>query len=281
MNLRNVTVTLSAIALGFSVSTKVANAASLSTSGVWSDLTGDVIVTGIDTSQLSWGQPSSLNPTGEPSSYRFAGVSKTVDINNLIDSNFRLGEFTHNNREILATGGFLTSAKLEVDLRIDTFSQVFSFNFAHSETINFNADGICPEGGMEPCPDVVSFPDSVSEQSITLDGVEHNLTLVGFSQDGGSTLVEAFLTLEQASNTAGLYARLTELEVPEEPAPSDTPPPPSDNPTLPNVSTPGKASLPEPVSSLGLMAIGSVAIAFKRCDSRGRGEEGRKKKGKG
>ncbi len=283
MNLRNIAATLSAIALCLSVPTKAAKAASLNTSGIWSSLTGDVIVTGVGTNHLAWGQPSLANPTGEPSSYSFEGVSETVAIDDLIEDTFLLGEFTHNNRAIVATGGFLTSANLEVDLSIDAFSQVFSFNFAHSETVNFNVDGICPAGGIEPCPDVVSFPDAVSEQFIILDGVEYNLTLVGFSQDGGSTLVEEFLTLEQAGNTAGLYARLTELEVAEEPAPSEdsissdaptppdnsTPPEesaPSDIPVPTDVSIPRSVSVPEPVSVLGLIAFGGVAIARQRPD---------------
>ena len=222
MNLRDTAVAVF-LGIGLLLPTSSTRAATLNTSGIWSGATGNTTFTGEESSQLFWGETSTFDTTGEQSSYVFDGVVETVNINDLVNNSFLLGEFTHNNRPITATGGFLTSATLDVALNIETFSQIFSFHFVHNETINLGIDGICPAGGVEPCPDVVSFPDSVAEQFITLDDVEYTLTLVGFSQDGGTTLVDEFLTLEQASNTAGLYAGLTALEMPEPSPPRNSP----------------------------------------------------------
>ncbi|WP_346292886.1 THxN family PEP-CTERM protein [Sphaerothrix gracilis] len=234
MKLRNITV---ATCLGWVACMGAANAVFLTTSGTWSDTTGTAVISGEGTSQISWGIPS--NPENAQSSYIFEGVTESVEINDLISQNFLLGEFTHNNRTISGAGGSLSTAVLNVDLTLDAFSQLFSFDFSHNETTNQPVGGICPDGGIPPCPDVVSFPNAVSDQFITLEGVDYNLTLIGFSQDGGSTLVENFLTLEAASNEAGLYARLTEVTDSGEP-------------------------VPEPTGFLGLMAVSGAAIALKR-----------------
>lgn len=217
-----------------------ANAASLTTSGIWTDVDPDntVGITGIGTSEISWGTP--FPPNTFQSGYSFVGIGPTTVVPaDLVAVPFALGTFTHNNFPIFGTPdpSSITGATLDVDLALDAFSTTFTFDFAHFETPN-NASP-CAAGGVPLCPDEVSFLDGgVSDQFITLEGIDYNLTLIGFSQDGGNTLVDKFLTLEEQANSAVLYAQLTEVP--------------------PSVAT------PEPASLLGLVAIGGMAAALKR-----------------
>jgi len=45
--------------------------------------------------------------------------------------------------------------------------------------------------------------------------IEYVLAIVGFSTDNGTTITDGFVTEENAENTATLYARLVEYQVPE------------------------------------------------------------------
>lgn len=222
------TVITTFIGVGLAISAGAANAASLNTSGTWTNSQPASGISGNNTNQISWGNPA--NPQNAQSSYVFEGVSDTVDIDDLIDAPFLLGEFTHNNFPI--TGTTLTSTTLNVDLNIDSFNQLFSFGFTHFETPNGASP--CAAGGVQPCPDLVSFPNGVSDQLINIDGVDYNLTLIGFSQHGPDNAVDEFLTLEAQSNTAGLYAQLTAVET------------------------------PEPASLLGMITVGGAAIALRQ-----------------
>ena len=239
MNLQKLTV---AVGIGWAVFAGTANAASLTTSGTWTDAdpADTVGLTGLGTSEISWGTP--FPPNTFQSGYSFVGIGPaTVDPADLVASPFALGTFTHNNFPIsnIPAPGSITGATLDVGLALDAFSTTFTFNFNHNETPNEPESGICAAGGVPLCPDEVSFLDGgVSSQFITLEGIDYNLTLIGFSQDGGTTLVDRFLTLEGQANSAVLYAQLTEV------------PPP--------------AATPEPASLLGLMAMGGMAVALKR-----------------
>ncbi|MEQ9356384.1 THxN family PEP-CTERM protein [Coleofasciculus chthonoplastes] len=196
------------LGLGLALSARGANAAFLNTSGTWTNTQPVGSINGENTNTISWG-------TGGTSSYVFDGVSETVDINDLINAPFLLGQFTHNNFPIFDP--VLQSATLNVDLSLDSFSQTFLFDFTHLETPN-NASP-CEAGGVQPCPDLVSFPNEDSSQFITLDGVDYKLTLIGFSQNGLGNAVDEFLTIENQSNTANLFAQLTEVETENVPEP--------------------------------------------------------------
>lgn len=228
----NVMQTAISVGLGWAMLAGAASAASLNTSGTWNNSTPAGGISGQGTNQISWGNPATVN--GQ-SSYKFVGVSETVDVADLTASNFLLGEFTHNNFPVFEGNGLLESTTLSVDFSLDAISKLFTFDFDHFETPN---DGTpCAAGGAQPCPDLVSFDNGgVSNEFITLDGIDYNLTLIGFSQDGGNTLVEEFLTLENQANTAGLYAQLT--QVPTE-------------------------SVPEPASLLGILLVGGAATTLK------------------
>ncbi|MBP0015369.1 MAG: PEP-CTERM sorting domain-containing protein [Roseofilum sp. SBFL] len=217
-----------ALVIGFA---PVSNAASLNTSGTWTNVlaTDSGSITGAGTNQLSWGTPASGSGSGQ-SGYRFTGVTDNIEVSDLVGSDFLVGTFTHFNFPI--TGTSLDEATLNINFALGSASSTFSFLFDHFETPN-NANP-CAAGGEGSCPDLVSFPNATSQEIITLYGVNYNLTLSGFSEDGGENIVDSFLTLEAIENSAGLYATLTAIEDP--------------NP------------VPEPASTMALLTLGILGF---------------------
>jgi len=196
--------TLAALALAWTVN---ANAIPVVTSGVWSSLQeNDGVVdnkSGVGTNVVSWGDPATASGS---SSYTFEGVNGDAPLNNSL---FELGDFTHGNFAIFLPSITGATLDLNLDFTGEGVSQNFSFFFEHTETPNFPVGGAaCAEGGATPCPDLVGIPDASSSETVVLQGQEYQLDILGFSQDGGNTIIPNFLTTEGQANTATLYARL-------------------------------------------------------------------------
>tara|TARA_R110002073_G_scaffold101455_9_gene230572 strand:- start:413 stop:1141 length:729 start_codon:yes stop_codon:yes gene_type:complete len=195
--------TLAIVALAWAFN---ANAIPVVTNGTWISLEEDngpvANISGIGTNKVSWGNPFGTSTAG-PSGYTFAGVNGDAPLNNTL---FALGDFTHDNFTISLPS--ISGANLDVNLNFtdEGVSQDFSFNFVHIETPN-NTNP-CAEGGAIPCPDLVLIPDTSSSETVLLQGNQYLLSILGFSQDGGTTVVPSFLTAEGQPNTATLYARL-------------------------------------------------------------------------
>ena len=187
-----------------------AAAVPITSSGIWTAAVPSA--SGINTNQISWGSPAT---SAGQSSYIFNGVNPgDAPLDGML---FEIGSFTHNNFPIFAP--LLTGADLRITLNFTDagVSQSFDYEFEHTETPN-NANP-CAEGGVSPCPDLVSIPDASSTETILLGTDFYRLNIVGFSQDGGSTVTGSFLTLENAPNTAALFAQLelVPTEIPEPP----------------------------------------------------------------
>lgn len=201
----------SAIALGLMAMAGSANAVIINTTGAWSSVQendGPVAsISGLGTGLVNWGNPFP-GPDGPQSGYQFEGVT---DLDAPTDGTlFAVGTFTHHNFVIFLPS--ITGASLALHLEAQGGSaQDFNYFFNHNETFNNgdNDDGVCEIVGTNPpCPDEVTIPDAESFESITIDGQVYALTIVGFSQDGGNTIVPGFLTEENAPNSATLYAKL-------------------------------------------------------------------------
>ena len=141
-----------------------------------------------------------------PSAYVFTGENPGEAP--LDSTEFLLGTFTHENFTIRLPS--ITDASLGISLDFGAAgSQNFSFNFAHNETRN-GAEPCAIPGTNQPCPDGVSIPDAQSTETITIDGVTYQLMITGFQQNG--EIVEEFITEEGQPNSAGLYAKLVEVQ---------------------------------------------------------------------
>ncbi|MFH7244509.1 MAG: THxN family PEP-CTERM protein [Spirulina sp.] len=190
--------TATALTLG-----STAEAASISTGGVWTTATPNGAISGVGTNTISWGTPAESG--GQKSSYVFAGRSTFTAPTD--GTKFSLGEFTHNNFPI--TGTTLSEANLEVSLTGD-ISKVFNFVFKHIETPN-NANP-CAEGGDQPCPDRVFLPSLFSQETVNIGGQDLFLKISGFEVDGVTT--QSFLTKENQANTAFLVGQFTPVPTP-------------------------------------------------------------------
>lgn len=197
----------------------IAQAATVSTSGIWTnvDPANTVGLTGVGTNQISWGTPA--NSQNAKSSYVFTGVTNASVPIPPPSINFLLGTFTHNNFTIAGEPepSSIEGADLKLTLSGD-INQMFTFSFDHNETQNNQPGSVCtiPPGFAEPCPDIVSFLNNgISEESITIGGVEYKLLLSGFLQN--NTLVNQFITTEAQANSAQLFGRLERADAIPEP----------------------------------------------------------------
>lgn len=162
-----------------------------------------------DDIRLSW--PATGTPY--PSGYGFMRIATPFNV--VLSSGpafFSLGTFTHYNFVIPPNNpaGTLASADMKVSFNISGNAIEETYGFEHWETPN--AANPCPGGFANPCPDRVTFINTESFRSFTVDGQSYNLRLAGFSADGGATLTDAFWSDEGATNSTTLYAS---IEVPE------------------------------------------------------------------
>jgi len=219
--------------LGFSF-IPVSQAIIIDSNGTWSNPTGTATVSGVGTSTISWGNPTTSD--GAQSSYNFSGNSNNINNASIDGSIFDLGMFTHNNYPIFNFN--FTGADL--DLSLDIFdgvdllaSETFSFTFGHNETANSLP---CDPLGSTICPDVVSIPLAITSDTVNIFGENYTLELLGFSSTGLGDVTTQFITEEGQSNSATLYGSLV------------------------------KASVPEPSSYL-LLGIGLLGLAFRKIKS--------------
>jgi hypothetical protein len=190
-----------------------AHAIIVNSSGQWSNPQGTAANVQITDGQISWGNPAN----GSQSSWVFNGVTNSDLGSNFDGSPFQVGTFTHNNFPI--TDFNFTGASLTVTLGIEngiTFSEDFLFGFSHNETLNSTP---CNPTGATVCPDVVSIPNATSSQTVTINGTDFELTLLGFRQSPGDPIDSQFVTEEDQANTTNLFAQLDEVPT-EVPAPA-------------------------------------------------------------
>jgi hypothetical protein len=135
-------------------------------------------------------------------------------------SPFFVGDFTHVNQPISPNSITGIDLRINFDIVIDGTDigfRDFFFHFAHEETTNdLNP---CPYGGangqgvnVNGCADRVLISFLNASNTFNLDGVAYTFNLMGFSTNGGATISNQFLTLEQTNNTAGLYATIQTRE---------------------------------------------------------------------
>ena len=205
LNKALVTIAFATLALGY---TNVANAATVTTSGTWSNPQGTAADFMNNGNTISWGNP--VNTSSDQSSYVFDG-NGGVEVDETMFQVFKLGTFTHNNFPI--TQGDFLGATLTLNLDIDgQVSQGFTFDFAHNETPNRIP---CDPQGSTVCPDVVDIPSAIGEETISYNGKTFKLQILGFSDTIDGPKVTQFITEERLSNQTMLFGQLKPEPVPE------------------------------------------------------------------
>jgi hypothetical protein len=146
---------------------------------------------------IYWGNPA--NAQNKQSGYEFDAVATPFPVTPN-SGYFALGDFTHNNFAV--TQPWLTSVDLLIYLSMDGFTPdpiAATFDITHDETPN--------TGG--PVNDVVEIVNPIVDASFSDASFTYFFNLLGFSQDGGSTITTEFSTVEAQANTATLFASIT------------------------------------------------------------------------
>lgn len=195
--------------------------ATVTTSGTWTTVSQSLEkLQGLNTSQLSWGVPytyrKDVNPGKKQSSYQFEGVTNETVLTD--GTEFKLGTFTHNNFG-LNPPPITFSTNLKITMTIDQGGGTREFNFKvdHNETDGWGV------------PDEVQIPSSQSQETVTLAGTEYALHITGFKQEG--KLVSKFISAENKSNSADMFAKLVAVAKPVPPPEPKTPDPTDKKPT--------------------------------------------------
>ncbi len=154
------------------------------------------------TSTARWGIPF-----GQPnqSGYNWTPTATAFDAPST-GTPFSLGQFQHVNFPI--TGTSITGIDLGFSMTIDAIAPITGdINFTHNETPN--------TGDPVASADIVTISSPFINTPFTYLGTNYFFTLLGFSQNGGITILTEFHTLEDAVNTADLYGRISQSAVPE------------------------------------------------------------------
>jgi len=192
------------------------------------------ITNGNPTSIISWGVPAA--PNTQQSAYHFTSAADlSIPVNPPPNSGpVQFGTFAHLNFPIFQP--FLQSVELKVTADIvvagvDQGIKTFLFDFTHDETPNGGPPGgpfpgNCPFGGangqginINGCADHVTVTNNNSSSQFMVGGVTYTLSFLGFSKDGGVTITNDFLTVENETNTAGLFATVMATTTPTAPEP--------------------------------------------------------------
>ncbi len=187
-----------------------------SSAGIWTSVDGGGdTVTGVGTVEIRWGEPTQDE---RKSGLRFDGAG----LQSFNESEvFLLGQLTHMNWPIYAPAA--TGATLQITLEFNnpaiSPNPQFSYAFEIEETPNEDYQWQCQDWhtpGNPPCDDRITFPNEYGQESFKIGDKLYTLQIVGFIDVyPGGTLVQKFITREQADNVAYLVGTLSSVLVAE------------------------------------------------------------------
>jgi hypothetical protein len=171
-----------------------------STSGVWIDPVPDgsnPVFSGVGTSKFEWGDPIGT----PPNSLQFGGDS----FDTLPETVFKLGTVTYFNGSVWqsSTASAVTLAiTLDIQFRARSIREI-TFLLELNSTTN--------TGDEWGDADFVYFPNSLPEENFVFDSTNYKLEMIGFSRDGGETMLKEFHVREDHETSADLYGWITAI----------------------------------------------------------------------
>ncbi|MGA9379259.1 MAG: choice-of-anchor K domain-containing protein [Phormidium sp.] len=179
--------------------------------------------------RLSWGRIDSCGGGCTP--FNNYVQYDNVSFNAEVDTLFNIGNLSYRNGSVW--DGFNGDFPLNLSLSLtNPFSSTKDFNFLFNI---FNTPNVSGDAVLDG--DKLRFSTAgFSSETFNYDGVDYTLELVGFSSDGGQTIVNEFNSPEGSIATASLYGKITAF----------TPPTPQ--------------SVPEPGTIIALSALGIYCV---------------------
>lgn len=211
------------------------------------------LFSGAGTSTLSWGDPDNFG-TGANVLEFMTNPFEDIGLNSL----FKIGDLRHFNGTVLL-GTSVEQVSLDLDLSTPlSLSEPFTIDFTLGNTLNTSSN---PEDNA----DSVGFKISDTPRSFSVDGSDYRIALMGFSEDGGTSIVDKISTLEGESSILSLYARITEVPQttsPPIPMSPGFPPVPTNSHTDPDKNgVPPKQGVPEPGMLVGISLVAAYCAS--------------------
>ena len=159
------------------------------------------VFNGVGTDTFNWAE--SVDPTLPTNGLSISSLPFDVSFN----KPFEVGMLSYFNGSIWMDTA-VESVPLQIQLDLDSpTDQTKNFKFdLKLETV---AD-CSPD--PEDWKDFVYFPDVLPNETFDYGGKKYTLEVLGFSKDGGKTLENRFRVQEQEADSAGLYAKITEVK---------------------------------------------------------------------
>lgn len=151
-----------------------------------------------DESQVRWGTPPTLG--ANKSGLGFIGTGATEIA---IGESFLVGQLRHFNN-VVFTNTAATAVDLDLNLEFGNPAVSSSFNFTLEidETLNFEP---CSYPGTTICPDKISFPSTLTSNSITIANDNYTLELLGFSPTPNGFPVNEMISEELGESNTFFY----------------------------------------------------------------------------
>ena len=174
-----------------------------------------------DESLFWWGDPytGTIWDTGSTrNEFNFNGAGSNWDesagtgtpgyMDTSINNRFLLGWFTYVNGDVWLADG-VAGVELAVDVYISQLGSTFSLNNIFEITNTDNSTGDPVLDG-----DIVTSVGGNLSKRFDYAGVTYQFDIIGFSQDGGSTVTNNFSSPENSGTGAGLYAEINPVPEP-------------------------------------------------------------------
>lgn len=153
------------------------------------------VFAGVDTHSFKWGEadfetyPNELSFVVNPFSTQ-------------LNKKFKVGDLIYFNGSVASDTG-VESVPLNIELELYNPTRT-------TKSFEFDFDIVQTDNTFEPeeNADFVFPLSTVSDGSFKYKGKDYTIRLLGFSQDKGKTFTEEFRVLEDATTTAGLYAKI-------------------------------------------------------------------------